>query len=133
MNNPPILKDKDKKKKKPTLKKLRNACDKKMQEVGKQKFPKSLISGLPTQVMHHFFPKSVSSFHRYNWDNLIPLTNGEHMRLHQSGDPQYEHKIIEIKGQKWYDELERTKRSYLKVNREYYENTLKSLEAQGIC
>ena len=79
-----------------TLGQYRNACDKKMQEVGKKKFPKSILSGLPTQVMHHFFPKSVSSFHRYNWDNLIPLTNGEHMRLHQSGDPSIEQSIIKI-------------------------------------
>lgn len=110
-----------------TLGQFRNACDKKMQEVGKKKFPKSVISGLPTQVMHHFFPKSVSSFHRYNWDNLIPLTNGEHMRLHQSGDPSYEEIIKRIKGQKWFDELEKHKRDYIKVNKEYYKIILEKL------
>jgi hypothetical protein len=98
-----------------------------MQEVGKKKFPKSLLSGLPTQVMHHFVPKSVSSFHRYNWDNLIPLTNGEHMRLHQSGDPSIEHTIIKIKGEDWFTELEKHKRDYVKINKGYYKETLEKL------
>ena len=107
---------------------LRRKCDAKMQEVGKKKFPRSLLSGLPTQVMHHFFPKSISSYLRYDWDNLIPLTNGEHMRLHQSGDPSYEQEIIKIKGKKWYDALNRVKRNYLKVNPAYYEKVLKDFE-----
>jgi hypothetical protein len=111
-------------KKRSDIGKLRSACDALMQKKGKELFPKSLLSGLSTQVMHHFFPKSVSSFHRYNWSNLIPLTNGEHMRLHQSGDPQYEQKIIEIKGKKWYNELEKHKRDYTKINKAYYEEML---------
>jgi len=111
-----------------TLGQFRNACDKKMQELGKIKFPKSLVSGLPTQVLHHFFPKSVSSFHRYNWDNLIPLTNGEHMRIHQANDPSYQQKIVEIKGQRWYNGLEKTKRNYTKINKEYYKCVLTKLE-----
>ena len=57
--------------------KLQKQADTLMQEVGKLKYPKSLVSGLPTQVMHHYVPKSVSSGLRYDWDNLIPLTNGE--------------------------------------------------------
>lgn len=107
---------------------LRNKADALMQEKGKEMFPKSLLSGLPTQVLHHFIPKSVSSFHRYNWDNLIPLTNGEHMRLHQSGDPYYENKIIGVKGQEWYVELEKHKRDYVKVNVAYYEGVIEQLK-----
>lgn len=115
-------------KKRSSLGTLRNKCDALMQEKGKMLFPNSLISGLPTQVMHHFFPKSVSSFHRYNWNNLIPLTNGEHMRLHQSGDPSYEEIIKSKKGQEWYDDLEKHKRDYIKINREYYEKVYEELK-----
>lgn len=109
---------------------LRRRCDALIQIIGKRKNPKSLISGLSTQVMHHFFPKSVSSFHRYNWGNLIPLTNGEHLRLHSSGDPSIQQKIIEIKGQKWYDGLNRTKRNYIKAGRQYYEEMYKKLKSE---
>lgn len=70
--------------------------------------------------MHHFFPKSVSARLRYDWDNLIPLTNAEHMRLHQSGDPDYEQRIIEIKGQKWYELLRERRKETVKINVEYY-------------
>lgn len=95
-------------------------CDKLMQIKGKKLFPKSLLSGLPTEVMHHFFPKSVSTRLRYEWENLIPLTNGEHMRLHQSGDPTYEQRIIEIKGKEWFDNLCEMRKEPVKVNVEYY-------------
>lgn len=100
--------------------KWRKECDKLMQIKGQKLFPKSLLSGLPTQVMHHFFPKSVSARLRYEWDNLIPLTNGEHMRLHQSGDPTYEHRIIEIKGKDWYNKLLETRKEQVKINVAYY-------------
>jgi len=106
--------------KRSSIGKLRNMCDKKMQELGKKKFPKSIISGLPTQVLHHFFPKSVSSFHRYNWDNLIPLTNSEHFQHHIAGNPQIHAVIIATKGQKWYNNLNKHKRDYVKINSDYY-------------
>lgn len=116
-------------KKRSKLGTLRNKCDQLMQIIGKKKFPKSILSGAPTQVMHHFFPKSVSSYLRYDWENLIPLTNGEHMRLHQSGDPSYEGEIIRIKGKKWYDALNRVKREYIKINTAYYEGMYLDLMA----
>lgn len=110
------------------LGKLQARCDKEMQLLGKILYPKSLLSGLPTQVMHHFFPKSVCARLRYDWENLIPLTNGEHMRLHQSGDPTYEMRIREIKGDKWYSSLLLKKREMIKVNKQYYEEVLEKLQ-----
>lgn len=86
-----------------------------------------MLCGKPQQVMHHFFPKSVSSFLRYSWDNLIPLCNGCHMRLHQSGDPSYEQRIIDTKGKKWYDKLYKVKREYVKVNVAYYKDVWEKL------
>ena len=100
---------------------LRNKCDKLMQQIGHEENPTCLLCGKPQQVMHHFFPKSVSSFLRYEWRNLIPLCNGCHMRLHQSGDPTYEQRIIKIKGKKWFDWLATNARNYIKINTAYYE------------
>lgn len=105
----------------------RKKCDKKMQEIGKVRYSKSLLSDNPTQVMHHFVPKSVSARLRYDWDNLIPLTNAEHMRLHQSGDPEYEYKIIKIKGNEWFEKLIKTGREIIKVNVGYYKEVYENL------
>jgi hypothetical protein len=111
------------------LGKLQRTCDALMQQVGKLKNPKSLISNLPTQVMHHYIPKSCSSILRYNWDNLIPLTNGEHCSLHQSPDPTTNILILQAKGgQKWFDKLKEKGRQYNKVNRAYYEAKKLELE-----
>lgn len=130
MNGPALLKEKDKPRKlRPQSQaKLRKACDTLMQEKGKKLFPRSILSGEPTQVMHHFVPKSVSARLRYEWDNLIPLTNGEHMRLHQSGDPEYEQRIMEIKGKGWWLRLLTLKREIIKVNVGYYKKVLEELK-----
>lgn len=105
----------------------RRKCDKAMQIKGQEMFPKSLLSGHPTQVMHHFVPKSVCARLRYEWDNLIPLTHGEHLRLHQSGDLDYEQRIIEIKGPEWYEKIRKMRREEIKVNVEYYKEVFSSL------
>jgi len=102
-------------------------CDRKMQEIGQNNNPRCLLCANPVQIMHHFFPKSVSSFLRYNWDNLIPLCNGCHMRLHQSGDPRYEQRIIAAKGENWYENLEIHARDYQKVNVGYYKEVYQNL------
>lgn len=128
VNNPPLLKEKDKKVKTLSLTQWRKKCDAEMQKLGQMIYPKSLLSGQQTQVMHHFFPKSVSARLRYEWSNLIPLTNGEHMRLHQSGDPTYEQRIIQIKGQDWFDRLQKMRQEGVKVNVSYYQNVFEILQ-----
>ncbi len=100
--------------------KLQNECDKLMQQVGKLKFPKSLVSGKPTQVLHHYFPKSVASIYRYDWNNLIPLTNAEHFEHHTKSNPVIHATVLKIKGQDWHDNLEKHKRDYIKINKEHY-------------
>jgi hypothetical protein len=112
-----------------SLGKLQRTCDALMQQTGKLKNPVSLISGLPTQVMHHYQPKSVSSKLRYDWDNLIPLTNGEHCKLHQSPDPTTNILILQAKGGiEWFNKLKEKGRQYNKVNRAYYEEVKNRLE-----
>lgn len=107
---------------------LQKKCDREMQILGKILFPKSLISGKPTEVMHHFVPKSVCAGLRYDWDNLIPLTNAEHCRLHQSPDPDIEMQIVAKKPKGWYEKLQLKRRVMIKVNREYYEQVLEKLQ-----
>lgn len=81
--------------------------------------------------MHHFHPKSVSSALRYDWDNLVPLTHGEHMRHHQAGDPTIHGTVIRKRGQPWYDKLlNRRWKETIKVNMDYYRGVKASLEAE---
>jgi len=106
----------------------RKTCDKLFQQRGREKFSKSILSGQSTQVIHHLIAKSCSSALRYDWDNAIPLTNGEHYRLHRSGDPTYEWKIIKIKGgDEWYENLKKRGQKIMKINIGYYRNIFKEL------
>jgi len=107
---------------------LRNKADRLTQIEGKRRYSKCLICGKPNQVLHHFVPKSVSSNLRYDWENLIPLCNGCHMRLHQSGDPDYEQRIIKARGgSEWYEKLRKRGREIIKVNREYFTKVIEKL------
>ena len=116
-------------KKLPKLGKLQKDCDRLMQEVGKKLYPKSLISGLPTEVMQHLVEKSVSSRLRYDWENLIPLTHAEHCRLHQSGDLWIVTQIIKKRGGlEWFEALRKRGREIIKINREYYEQQKEKLK-----
>jgi len=78
--------------------------------------PKSVVSGEPTEVTHHFVPKSQSNNLRYDKKNGVPLTNKEHARHHLSGDPSIVAKILEINGQGWFDDLQFKRRVILKLN-----------------
>lgn len=109
------------------LTRARKKCDRAMQLKGRELYPVSIISGQPTQVMHHFWPKSTSAVLRYDWDNLIPLTNGEHMQHHLAGDPSIHGTIIEKKGLAWFGALSERRGEIIRVNLGYYEKKLEEL------
>lgn len=117
MNNPLIPKPE---KGKP-IGKWQKECDTLMQEIGRLTNPACILCGKECQVQHHFVPKSVSARLRYEWINLIPLCNGCHHRLHQSGDPDYEQRIIKFYGQKWYNKLQEMRKESIRVNIGYYQ------------
>lgn len=101
---------------------LQKECDQLIQVIGKFKWPKSIVSGQPTQVIHHFHPKSVSNALRYDWDNLVPLTNGEHGRHHQANDPHIHGTVIKVRGNKWHEKLlKRRWQETVKTDKAYYE------------
>lgn len=116
MNNPPIPKQE---KGKP-IGKWQKECDALMQEIGQAMNPFCILCGKVCQVMHHFIPKSVCARLRYEWINLVPLCNGCHNRLHQSGDPDYEQRIIKYHGKKWYEKLQEMRKEAVRVNIGYY-------------
>ncbi len=108
------------------LGKLQKECDAMMQEIGCVLFPRSLISGRQTQVMHHLVEKSTSSKLRYDWENLIPLTHQEHEAAHNGQS--MKDRIIELKGGKvWFEGLRRKGREIIKVDKQHYINVKEEL------
>lgn len=109
---------------KPKLSTLRNKADRKFQEFGMRNDPPCLLCGKPANCIHHFVPKSISSALRYEPKNGIQLCVGCHLRLHSSGDPEYEQKIIRIKGGSWYDDLQEIRKTLISTNRKFYEEAI---------
>lgn len=107
----------------------RNLADKLFQQKLKALWPKSIISGLPTQVIHHYVPKSVSSRLRYDIKNGVPLTNGEHMRHHQAGDPIIHLTVEDKRGKEWIEYIKKARYETIKTDVTFYENAIKELEA----
>lgn len=101
--------------------KLQAECDKLLQETGRKLYPKCEVCGKPMSCLHHYYPKSVSARLRYDWDNLIPICNGCHMRHHQAGDPNIHNTVNKKRGNAWLTTLQKKKNEYIKVNKEYYQ------------
>jgi len=113
---------------KQSIKSLVKLADKLYQVKLIAKYPKSIISGLPTEVIHHMIPKSQSNNLRYDEDNGIPLTHGEHCRHHKSGDPSIVAKILKTKGQAWFDKLTLKRRIICKFNKGYLQSIIEKYE-----
>ena len=119
--------------KKPTLKTLRNKCDKFLTPIIISMYPNCLLCPFTervcskTQVAHHHVHKSKSSRLRYYIPNLIPLCHQCHLMLHNN-ESFWASKIVEIKGIEWFQGLEKKKNEIVKVDRFFYERHLKELE-----
>ena len=109
---------------------LRRKADKLYQQVYIPQKPRSVVSGEPTQVLHHFIPKSQSANLRYDKDNGVPLTNKEHCRHHLSGDPTIIAKVLEVNGQEWFDNLSKKRHVICKMNKGYLRGVIENLETQ---
>jgi len=103
-------------------------ADKKMQELGREQYDKCLVCGGEYSCLHHFYPKSQTTYLRYNWENLIPICAGCHLR-HHAGDPDIHARVIEIKGKDWYENLKalRNQNRYIKAGYSYYRDIYNKL------
>lgn len=85
-----------------------NKLDRWFQQVGLQRFGgKSVISGQPAVVVHHFYGRRNKAT-RWYLPNAIPLTHEEHMRLHSEETELMENIIIAKLGTVWFEELRKT-------------------------
>lgn len=112
---------------KQSLKSLIKEADKLYQIKYIRENPYSVVSGKPTEVIHHFIYKGQSSYLRYDEKNAIPLTHQEHTQHHLSGDPAIVIKIKEAMGQEWFDDLQARRRIICKFNKKYLNEVIKEL------
>jgi len=107
------------KKKLPSIKTMRNKCDKLLTPIIKAMYPHCVFTGEPTEVAHHAIKKSTSSSLRYYLPNLIPLTHKAHMRLH-ADEILWTGRLIEVKGMDWWKDLMEKKETYTKCDVHFY-------------
>lgn len=118
-----------KKKRNQTLGYWQRKADKLIQETGREMYKSCLVCGGEYSCLHHFYPKSQTTYLRYSWKNLIPICAGCHL-AHHSGDPDIHASVIGIKGEEWYHDLkaERDKNRYVKAGYTYYRNIYENLK-----
>jgi hypothetical protein len=107
---------------KPKIKKrTQKQCDALLTPLIKLLNPYCMLCGQSTQVAHHHVHKSKSLVLRYNIDNLIPLCNGCHFKLHLN-ESYWASKIVETRGIEWFQYLDKEKNKIIKPNyNEIYE------------
>jgi hypothetical protein len=110
------------------IRKLEKLADALYQIRMKELYPKSVVKGSkPTEVIHHFVPKSQSNNLRYDEKNACPATNGQHFRHHEYGDPTLTDAFRKNRGQKWIDNLEIRRHITKKHTKEYLHPIIDSL------
>ncbi len=111
------------------IKTLRNKADRLYQELGRLLAYRCEICGGQYSCRHHYFPKSMCSNLRYDIDNGIAICQKCHFQ-HHNGNPTI-HKTVEQKrGDKWYQELLIKKNTYVKTDKNFYEEKIKELQEQ---
>jgi len=120
-------------KKKSSLGQFQKQADSLLQRINIQNNKKCESCGGATQVGHHWIEKSRSSNLRYNFDNLIPLCNPCHAKIHNVfgnniiGGVNIAQVIIKKRGNKWKERMEIEGRMIIKVNKGYYEGVIERL------
>ncbi len=117
-----------------TKKRLRNQCDRLLQECALLKYGEKceICPGTFRVGGHHIFSKSQYGFLRFDLDNIARLCSGCHIiKLHSQADPLIMERIKAKRGQRWWKELclKVTKRplgTYLTT--EWYKSNLEALE-----
>jgi len=110
-----------------SLKSLKSKADSLYQIKLKIEKPVSVVSGRATEVIHHFIPKSQSANLRYDYDNGVPLTNGEHFTHEKKRDPTVAGACIKEYGQEWFDDLQERRHIIRKTNKGYLKEVIESL------
>ena len=109
------------------IRKLETYADALFQRAGKKLYPIS-VTGEPTEVIHHYVPKSQSNNLRYDFLNACPSTEGWHYRHHYTSDPTLSDAFKKKFGQKRIDYLTEQRHITVKETEERLNNVIKELE-----
>ena len=112
---------------KQSLKSLQKRADILYQQKMRELKPFSVVSGLPTEVIHHFIRKSQSNFLRYDESNGVPLTNKEHTLHHITGDPSIVAAILKYYGEEWFKDLQQRRHIVQKTSKGYLLDVIQKL------
>ena len=112
---------------KQSIKTLRKLADKLYQIRLIEQKPRSVVSGKPTEVIHHFVPKSQSNNLRYDYANGVPLTNAEHFAHEKKRDPTVLLACVKEYGEAWHEDLQKRRRVIRKLNKTYLKEVIESL------
>ena len=112
---------------------LRNKADRLAKERAFEKYGKvcELCGSDFRATAHHFFYRSSCGHLRHEIDNLVILCGYHHALLHFKDPKLVEGKIIKLRGQKWFNKLQ--KRAYDKptssyLTTDYYLEVIKELD-----
>lgn len=105
-----------KKKKAPSKAYYQKKCDNIYQEIGRELNSSCLICGGEYSCLHHWVRKSQSTALRYDLENGIPICAKCHCKIHTGQDNMTAGRIIIIKGNEWFENLEAKKRLGLGLN-----------------
>lgn len=107
-------------------KRLRNKADRLIQEAGRKKYNSCLVCGKEMACLHHYVPKSICSALRYDFDNLVPLCHGCHMK-HHNGNPDIHNTVNKNWGDEWLNRLNQKKNMIVKTNEKFYKDVIERL------
>jgi hypothetical protein len=112
---------------------LQKKCDALLTPIIKKFNPRCEACGASTQVAHHWIEKSRSSNLRYRIDNLIPLCNPCHTKIHNRfgnsvvGGLDVAQTIIDKRGDDWYEQMKIDGRVQVKTDSIWYQGHLERL------
>jgi len=114
--------------------KLKAKCDKLLTPIIKGLHPYCEGCGSLTQVGHHWIEKSRSNNLRHEIDNIIPLCNSCHTKIHNRfgnsvmGSIDIADKIRENRGEEWFERMKVEGRKVVKVNKAWYQENFDRLK-----
>lgn len=113
--------------KNPSKKYYRTKADKLFQIKFVEKNPYCILCWQETSCWHHFFPKSTAGGLRYEEQNMVPVCMWCHFS-HHNWNPVLHATVLKQRWQKWYNDLIKKKRQYLKSDTiSYYKEIIEKL------
>jgi hypothetical protein len=112
-----------------TIGQLKKLADRKLQDFYRKNLRERCdLCGGEYFCMHHFIPKSLSNFLRYDIHNLIPVCIKCHSKFHSFNEPEMNILIYKLKGEAWFNWIQLSRRIKKRDNRKELEGLIKKYQ-----